>query len=228
MVEEMTDASTAASFDDPTTAPLKFGEPVYRACDSCGRPIEIVPLLSGNTLGGTLWSDGYMDTPQLPEQPLLARCRGCNQIVCLADLASVELQDRPSGDSEHGYLVLGVEDFRELLTALDDVSQEYQAYVRIKFWHLSNDRRRHDKPDLPLAAEERGNLLSLLELLGNDDASRLMKAEIYRELGEFELSAAILTEPFSERLDALVMKLAQLVAAQNKQLAVVFSGVPLP
>ena len=182
----MIDKSSSTLFDDPTTAPLRLGEPIYRACDACGKPIKIVPLLSGNTLGGTLWSDGYMDTPHLPEQPLLARCRGCNEIVCLGDLAPVPRPDSPSDNADYGYLALDLRDFRELLADLDGVTREYQAYVRIKFWHLSNDCRRHDQPDLPLAAEERDNLFSLLELLRDDDASRLLKAEIYRELGDFE------------------------------------------
>lgn len=48
-------------------------------CPSCGRVHWRLNVLSGNTLGATHWTDGFMDASMLPETHEIGRCRGCRR-----------------------------------------------------------------------------------------------------------------------------------------------------
>ena len=104
----MTDLTPDAS---STKEPLAFGEATYKRCDHCQQPVEILPLVSGNPIGGELWSDGYMDAPQLPEQELLGKCEHCDEIICLP-----ELDDYPGAavidkNANHAFNILRLDDY---------------------------------------------------------------------------------------------------------------------
>ena len=220
----MNETSLAVPAGETTSAPLRFGDPLYRACDHCGRAIGIVPLLSGNALGGTLWSDGYLQASQLPEQALLGRCRGCGEIVCLVDLRPLPPPDEPGKGEDYTFLPLTLDDFAGLLANLDGVSENFHAYLRIKFWQLSNDRRRRGETEAPLSEQERENLLSLLELLGTEEPDRLMKAEICRQLEDFDRAEELLAAPFDERISPVVERMQRLVQQRNHRLVKILSG----
>ncbi|MGF1761664.1 hypothetical protein L4D76_27945 [Photobacterium sagamiensis] len=205
-------------------ADLEFGPTVYKACTHCQSAIEIVPLLSGNTLGGTLWSDGFLETDQMPEQDLLGRCRHCNEIVSLADLEPHPQQEVPADNDDYSYLSLTLVDYEMLLQQLGDIAEYYHPYLRIKFWQRNNDQRRYSDPTVPFTEQEQQNLQALLSLLGDEDAGRLLKAEIYRQQGEFEHAQRVLSDPFDHRVSEVVMRLKQLVREKNQFLTKIFSG----
>ncbi|RTR39210.1 hypothetical protein EKG38_09845 [Shewanella canadensis] len=205
-------------------AELEFGPPVYKACVHCQSAIEIIPLLSGNPLGGTLWSDGFQETEQMPVQDLLGRCRHCNEIVSLVDLEPYPTPKVPSDNDDCSYVSLTLGDYEMLLQQLGDIAEEYHAYLRIKFWHQRNDQRRHSDTSMPLTAQEQQNLQQLLPLLDNVDAERLLKVEIYRQFGDFEQAKRVLSDPFDHRVSDVVQRLRQLVRDKNSRLEMIYSG----
>ncbi|MGF1760278.1 hypothetical protein L4D76_20580 [Photobacterium sagamiensis] len=209
---------------DKAYAELEFGTAVYKACTHCQSAIEIIPLLSGNTLGGTLWSDGFLETDQMPNQDLLGRCRHCNNIVCLSDLKPYPQQEDPADTGDHSYLSLTLADYEMLLQQLGNIAEHYHPYLRLKFWQRSNDQRRYSDPTVLFTEQEQQNLQALLPLLGDEDAGRLLKAEIYRQQGEFEHAQRVLSDPFDHRVSEVVMRLKQLVREKNQFLTMIFSG----
>jgi hypothetical protein len=202
-----------------TTEPLAFGETRYKSCDHCRQPVAIAPLLSGNPIGGALWSDGYMDAPQLPEQELLGKCAHCGEILCLP-----EQQDAPGPGaighaSDHAFEPLTLDDFRLLLDHIDQIDTSHHLYVRLKCWQLGNHPRRQAESGRPLSDSETENLQQLLLLLGDDEADRLLKAEVFRQLGDFKRAENALVGPFHGQAGDIVSRLRELVRRRQSQVA---------
>ena len=205
-------------------APLRFGVPIHKACDACGRAIKLVPLVSGNTLGATLWSDGYLDAPQLPQQSLLGACRGCGAILYLPDLAPYGDCDALSALEDYSALPLMPEDMEGLIDRIGDVAEEVHLYLRLTYWQMMNMERRYDTPWKPLSGAERANLRALLGLLGTDDADRLLKAEVLRELGRYDEAAEVLSESFDDAASPIVTRLLLLAGTRQPIVTKVLSG----
>ncbi len=207
-----------------TQQPLQYGEPVYKSCSDCAQAIEIRPLLSGNPVGGDLWSDGYMDTPFLPEQQLLGACPHCSAIVFLASLEPYSLTAGLDPSVNYQFEPLCLEDYDRLIENLHHIAEDHHAYLRIKYWHMGNHPRRNQDADAALSENERDNLIALLELLGNDDPDRLMQAEIYRELGDFDNANRILSNPFYPQVNDIVLRLRTLVKNRNSSLEKIYAN----
>jgi len=57
---------------------MQYGPTRIRECPHCGVMIGEATLLSGNTLGGVLWTDGKMEAPMLPDMPPAVICPSCH------------------------------------------------------------------------------------------------------------------------------------------------------
>ena len=117
-------------------------------------------------------------------------------------------------------------DYAALLEGIEDIAEQFHVYLRLRFWQLNNHARRGRRDAASLSDIERANLVELRTLLGNDDADRLIKAEISRELGEFERAEALLTDPVAPEFTPMVERLRPLVAAREGGVVMIFSGVP--
>ena len=62
---------------------MQLGPDKYYKCPNCGAYLYTHTLLSGNTFGARVYSDGKMVAPMLPEYPNLTKCGGCGTIVML-------------------------------------------------------------------------------------------------------------------------------------------------
>lgn len=49
------------------------------SCPFCGGEKEVMSLLSGNTFGGTVWSDTRHEYPMLPEVSPIQQCPHCKK-----------------------------------------------------------------------------------------------------------------------------------------------------
>ena len=84
----------------------------------------------------------------------------------------------------------------------DWITPDAEQEVRIRAWWSGNDERRKCQLSDFTESETR-NLNALAALLDeSDDSERLMKAEIMREQGKFDLALAILEHPFSGHLQS--------------------------
>ena len=211
----------------PSDGRLGWGDPVVKQCAQCGAPIKLVPSDPRDTSDGTLWSDGYLEAPYLPEPSLLGKCRSCGAIGCLAELSEIEDASQLPPEADHSLVPLSRDDYAVLLDNLQAISEPFHVYLRSQFWHLSNHRRRAGDDSQVLSEAERTNLTELYKLLGDQDPPRLMKVEILRELGEFEQAEALLAEPFHERFKPFVDRLRQLLRARNPRLVKMGYGASL-
>jgi len=74
------------------------------ACPACGALHKAFTLISGNTFGGTFWTDGYGDYPMLPRFPAVTKCHICSHIFWIRNAAVVgEFDGMPTAQQMRAY-----------------------------------------------------------------------------------------------------------------------------
>ncbi len=58
-------------------------------------------MASGNTLGATWWTDGFMNAPMMPERLVFARCPVCSELLWLDDAQLVGSEPRDRGHDDY-------------------------------------------------------------------------------------------------------------------------------
>ena len=164
-----------------------YGRPIYKKCSQCSGVIKIEQLNSGNTFGATYWTDGRMEAPMLPDSFWLVKCPHCNALI---EIDKLEKTQKKSGAKK--YLEPELDDYYKVLKA-GKLSKEKERYLRIRAWWKSNDKRRGSQGNLSLSDDEKDNLNRLFKLLSSGEHD-LTKAEIKRELGEFDAAKKILDQ----------------------------------
>ena len=93
-------------------------------CPKCSNLLKKASNASGNTFGSTLYSDGKMIAPMLPEFPNLTKCTKCDTILWLSEMKEIGTCDawdkkcKPEWKNAVRVDFLGVTDlFRFLETA---------------------------------------------------------------------------------------------------------------
>jgi hypothetical protein len=214
------------------------------ACPACGGLAKYATLLSGNTFGARLWTDGKQEAPMLPQPPAVVKCRHCGGCYWLADAERVgELdvwgadplapdeawplsEDHPLAVPESWRTAQYVEEPEEaeyyaaLRSGLAQDRQQERA-LRIFAWWRSNDPSRDGEESSagggsePAAREE--NLRALLPLLeGEEDRNRIMRAEVLRELGRWGEAEAALLRVRSREFAAAVRQIEALCRARDR------------
>jgi hypothetical protein len=163
---------------------------------------------SGNNFGARYWTDGKRDAPMLPEEPWLIKCPHCDTFLWIDDLTQV-------GEIEHWYSEGNDTDkFADVISAVTPSCLDYayfnmdavsdpqkERYVRLQTWWAFNDCRRKSE-EIPFSSMEIENLCAFITLLDeNDETDCIMKAEAYRELGEFAVAEKLLAMPFGNEFE---------------------------
>ncbi len=190
------------------------GAVIIRKCRKCGSEYSERTLMSGNTFGAIMWSDGLMLAPMLPDSDYLIKCPQCKNLTWIDDdkiVRKLELHDENFDNLYRPeYLRPEKEDF---FNAIKDHSinteTERERYLRIKYWQQSNRKFRGGKNlDQKFTADESENLYKLIEHLDqNSDEDNIMMAEIYRELGEFNKCIELLDKNFPDEFQSTVEKI---------------------
>ncbi|WP_281813679.1 hypothetical protein [Limnohabitans sp. MORI2] len=186
------------------------GPTLIKKCSHCAGFMKERTIASGSNFGARYWTDGRVDASMLPLPPSAVRCPYCHSLLWLSSLEEVGEIPGPRGFSvprpeyDNSFDALP---FIEKLEADDylmavrkgEFSKDQEAYLRTMYWRLMNDPRRRSQTSIALSADEQTNLRSLLQLvIETDEPSRLIRAEIYRELGEFKECEKALDYDFSE------------------------------
>lgn len=216
------------------------GPTLIKKCSACKQLIEEETLLSGNTCGAVFWTDGEYHADMLPDQPELVKCPFCKALVWLEELevAGDKGINRfegfvPIGDpnaapgSTRPYKLPNMHDYFRLLKARID-SDEREAYLRLRAWRAGNDKRRRSehgplkfkkklgKPLEPLSVAEIKNMKELICILdAQDDGERLLKAELFRELGFFAQCLNFLAKPLGDEYRPSAARIRELAAQQD-------------
>ena len=188
------------------------------ACPKCKGLGRYMTLVSGNTIGERVWSDGRQIYPMLPRPPAVVKCRHCAGCYWLSDAEEVGTDYGVEGEGEDdnpdwadaGNIEEPTEE--EYYDALDkglarDALQERS--LRILAWWRRNDAFRDAAQELPQGDSTvqgacRENLVALVKLLGtDDDVDCLMKVEVLRELGRFESAKEVLSGVDSSNVAAV-------------------------
>ena len=174
------------------------GPTIIISCPHCGQYAKKKTLISGNTFGAELWSDGKRIAPMLPDYPSLVLCRKCEQFYWVKDAKKVD-EVNAYEESEKKWKNVEYTDFptfRQYFKALETISQE--RFLRINMWWTYNNYFREDQENEVTPEMERmnnENLILLLPLLDESDENDLiMKAEALRCLGRFEESIQLLAK----------------------------------
>lgn len=180
------------------------GPTIIRECPKCRVPIEQATMASGNTFGARFWSDGKMGAPMLPDYPWLVKCPKCKHLFWIDEAKKL-------GDTRKGWKGQGkvtphklelptVSDFYGVVPKTKD--KQKQRYIRNHLWHCANDLYR-DKAHggkVSFSAQAKANMNALSGLMNEKDpGDRVLKAEIARELGQFDKCVKLLNYKFDKR-----------------------------
>lgn len=203
------------------------------ACPLCHTLAKYATLLSGNTFGARVWTDGKQEAPMLPRPPAVVKCASCGGCYWLADAEKIgELDawgeeplaaDDPMAPPEGWYAAEYVaepseaEYYAAIRSGLAQDPQQERA-LRIFAWWRSNDLHRDvDEEQIadPASRSEREeNLLALLPLLvGDGDQDHVMRGEVLRELGRWNEADDALRQVTSPELAAAVEQIRSLCHA---------------
>ena len=200
------------------------------ACPSCQGLAKYGTLMSGNTFGARVWTDGKQDAPMLPQPPAMVRCHHCRAFYWLKDAKKVGLVEpwgEPAQDIPAAWQAAeevqepSESEYYEAIHAGLARSQEQERTIRILAWWRSNDAFRDVGEAVVNAerlneAERISNLQALLLLLnGNDEGSLIMRAEALRELGMWQEAEEVLSRIQSEGYAEVVSQIRALCRAQD-------------
>ena len=161
------------------------GHPRILTCPFCGTEKLVMTLQSGNTFGMVMWSDNKQDAPMLPQVSFVQKCPHCGKYYIIERQEFKMTQEGWGG--EQGLLT-----FDEVKEAFAQLSQEgfkdrEEAIVRYMLHQAYNDKYCRSGEDVPIPDEDkalfRENARWLIE---NAIYEGVIRAEFYRQIGEFE------------------------------------------
>ncbi|MEA5111124.1 hypothetical protein SDC9_26643 [bioreactor metagenome] len=153
--------------------------------------------MSGNTFGGIFWSDGSYFAPMLPDLPVFTRCTGCGEILNIFKARHEEAGSWEEADGLPSVGHLSPEDIREALESGRYQDAEEMIYLRRRLWWSMNDHPYGDETPTAteVTGEYRDNAIALMSLLsGESNGDLITKAELYRNLGDYEMCLETLTK----------------------------------
>lgn len=195
------------------------------ACPVCKGLASHQTLFSGNMLAARVWTDGKEIAPMMPSPPAVVKCRHCEECYWLAEAEKVGTfywwEDHDEDVNPDWLEAKEVQEpteeeyFRALEIGLAK-NPDQEKTLRILAWWRRNDAFRDhlgtDAGDIVSTSETwRKNLEILAHILDEEDENdSLMKAEVLRELGEFESAKRILGRVNSSEAAKIVRELRSL------------------
>jgi hypothetical protein len=202
------------------------GPTIIISCPHCGQYAKKRTIISGNTFGSQLWSDGKKISPMMADFPSLVLCKKCDQFFWVKEAKTVEEVHGHRELEEKWGNVDYVEfpSFHQYFKALETITAE--RFIRLKIWWSYNDyfRNGHQSEITPeMQKLNTENLIALIKILDEtDDNDLLMKAEIFRQLGWFDESKQLLYRMNNNTLTGVKEKILVEISKQNDQVFKLF------
>jgi len=170
---------------------MKIGKPNIIACPACSAGHTQMCLMSGNMFDTTYFSDGNYIASMMPQISPYTRCSKCDVFYKITD------DNTSSGDNrswEELDKIPNVEDLsvKGMVLAINEGlyngTDEDAAILRTMLWREMNIKRKyHSKEENNEEKIYTENCRELLSAIQEDgDTKLLTKAELYRNLGEFD------------------------------------------
>lgn len=196
------------------------GPDIIRECSKCKTKLEQHTTMSGNTFGAHFWTDGRMVAPMLPDRPWLIKCPKCQSLLWIDELEKLGEQGSWEKDKKWTDTVdpdLPLEE--DYLCILQDnrLSDKKKLYAHRRAWWLANDAHRSSKvKTVAFSESQKVNLQKLAALLNEENPDqRIMKAEVFRELGQFDDCIKLLLFSFESKRHTEVADYIRSLAEQN-------------
>jgi len=202
---------------------------VYK-CTNCDYHVSIPTVISQNTFGAKVYSDAKVVAPMLENRNDLAKCKTCQTFFWLRSenkIGAYGTEDehhslRKSSDSLISIVDnFNIYDFFKALVQNNLVTnKDYEIYIRKHIMWLYNDRIRFDQNIFQEEHDEKlwkDNLKKLYNLLDDTDKNLMLKAEIQRNLGDFENCLEILKNIHNDELNSIKEKLIYECKKKNRQ-----------
>ena len=185
------------------------GPEIIYQCPNCENLLSLGRLMTANTYGAKLYSDGKNIAPMFPDIPEITKCPICEGIFWLKN--QMEIGERNLWDEESEWKDVKRAEFLTIYdcqSALENKiyeSKDDEVYLRQKLWWGFNDRVRNNEPiykgekDKKLWLENINKLLELLDI--EELEEKIMIAELFRNLGEFQKCIEIATTLENTELD---------------------------
>ena len=199
-------------------------------CTKCKNLLKKGSNASGNSLGSTLYSDARMIAPMLLEFPNFTKCQKCNTVLWLSEMKEIGTcgERNKNCKLEWKYAdrarFLDVKDlFRFLEMDIVKNDKVKEKIVRQQIWWTFNDRVRANKEIFIDKGDEilwEQNCRRLIELFDVEDVNqKIMKAELHRNLGEFETCMELINS-LDKSFDWLTDKFKEACDNRNKGLII--------
>ena len=164
------------------------GPYIYYKCPKCGSYTMNESILSGNTFGSKLYSDGKRIAPMLPEFPYIIKCKRCKLFYWLKDENKIEKNKLETEDIDKAYF-LSVDEYIEAINLKIYNTKEEELFLRIRLWWTFNDKNRREK-DFILNQDYKdiyeSNCIKLIGLLNKNEINeKITCAELYRNIGNY-------------------------------------------
>ena len=189
------------------------GPSIITECHKCQGLFTQWTLRSGNTFTARFWPDGVMKAPMMPELPPLVVCPCCEGFIWRKDCKEIE---EIYGYDEIQAKYPGIQSYKNpnidtFMLALEEkgINKNREGYIRTKLMLFFNDENR----DMEIPISEPSdfqieNYKRLLVIANKDDANdTMLRAEIYREMGEYgkalELLEKVKDKDFATNVIAL-------------------------
>jgi hypothetical protein len=170
----------------------------------------------------------------LPQPPAVVKCQHCEKGYWLADaekVGTVELwgaknqKVNPEWTDAEEVEEPTEDEYYSAIEANLAKDQQQEKILRILAWWRRNDafrdvRRTPGKVMIPASGACRHNMEALLKRIGQEnDADRITKGEIFRELGQFDAAKEVLDSVVSEKYAAAVCQILLLCASEDTRVS---------
>lgn len=195
------------------------------ACPHCQGLEKYRTLMSGNSIGARIWTDGRRIAPMLLSPPAVVQCHHCAKPYWLTDATEIGTLDIAGAKSravdpawsEAEYVEEASEaGYYAALEAKLAVDRALEKVLRTFVWWRGNDADRQLKDEdegiETKFPEEYGSNLTALTHLFNEKKTgeRIMKAEALRELGKFEAALELLATVQEREYESVVHRIRDL------------------
>ena len=182
-------------------------------CPFCKGEKAVIQLLSGNTFGGSQWSDLKTVYPMLKSPSPVQQCPHCGKFFFTA---AAENRQADYYSFEQGNL--SFEQACDALKQFDipSLTKDQETILRLLFVHSYNDKYQREfvsKEDVPSKEEKELFAVQILRLLEIWEIEPLVRAELYREIGDFDNCVSILDtlqpdEPLKQKIASQIRQFA--------------------
>ncbi len=213
---------------------MLLGDFVVVSCPHCGYLEEYLTLISGNTFNSIVWSDGKMYADMMIFLKEVVACHNCREAYWLQEAKEVGRHEPYQKDPEHPEYDKAAEveepDVAGYYRAIEKgmaTTSEQEITLRWLAWRKLNDPARSfvDHPiaePVVFSALDIANLERLAEILDpNDQADRVLIAEIHRELCHFDLAVRLLENYDFGDMQWMADAILPLAKAGNPDLVVI-------